>query len=815
MGCGLWAVCARWETAVRFWSPPFFLTACLLSVPQSTYGLRIFGTMHKSSYRESQTPSQQLYSKLCGKSKTRPDPVVSEGLAARALRGNVEKYTPADVSVMGMLCRRLKGFTHIAVRSGSLEALEARSRKSGHGHGSARSRARQRSGGSQPGPGEDEMQVLCSGIAKSLSICPRLHTIELPGLQLGHGALKHLGRGLCATASLKRLDLRHCGIGDDGLTILVKSLVNCKSVNDLCLASNRLRDTSAPRISSVIRRHGARRDDGFWASCLRDGTMSAASSRGLEPSDAEMAVQLRGITALDLSSNNFSDDGVCHIATTLESDGWLVALNLRNNRVSEVGAQSIKAALHINESLSVIDFRPREEPPKFDDMGHIIKSPKRSLARAESMTWAMRRRPRKGISADHPEVQQVLARWGLLSASKSAAAGSSQKTPRSQSSSSGTKGSTKKKRSSTNKKTAGRKTRMAISKAKISGTKSKSPSRSIGKIGTSGRGKTNGGGSKSTKDDAPPAAPAAPSTRTFRAPKKTTKKLKKRGAKKKTARSLSGGKDRRKNTTVSSRTKKTKTESVSSSPMQRPQSAHDSRRSRSNVVAGRQVLERPKTARGGNRLRQRKGNLSNGTHPGIVGLGEVEPPRVQGGLSEEAKDLIDAVYERVSGGSEEAVPVREIIIALRKNPSAPAILQFRDRSNPPADLLEQGKIINRPALHAFFEQHARAVQAVSPTGKSTNGQRWASPRTKGSELAAVTVSEGVTEAATEGGDGSAPGMSQSSPGGVDDVGSDPAVLEVLEGWVDQLHGYIDNIEQGIEIPENALGSGIIVDAHRK
>ena len=85
------------------------------------------------------------------------------------------------------------------------------------------------------------MQVLCSGIAKSLSICPQLHTIELPGLQFGHGALKHLGRGLCATASLKRLDLCHCGIGDDGLAVLVKALVSCKSLNDLCLASNRLR----------------------------------------------------------------------------------------------------------------------------------------------------------------------------------------------------------------------------------------------------------------------------------------------------------------------------------------------------------------------------------------------------------------------------------------------------------------------------------------------------------------------------------------------------------------------------------------------
>ena len=93
-------------------------------------------------------------------------------------------------------------------------------------------------------------------------------------------------------------------------------------------------------------------------------------------------------------------------------------------------------------------------------------------------------------------------------------------------------------------------------------------------------------------------------------------------------------------------------------------------------------------------------------------------------------------------------------------------------------------MINRAGLLAFFEQHARAVQAVSPTGKSTV-DRWASPRSNnGSSPAAGNVLMG----------------SESSQDGTADANSDPAVLEVLEGWVDQLHGYIDKIEQGIEIP---------------
>ena len=125
--------------------------------------------------------------------------------------------------------------------------------------------------------------MLCSSIAKSLSICPKLLSIELPGLKISHSGLRYLGKGLLATNSLKRLDMRSCCIGDEGLGILVKALVGCKSLNDLCLSGNRLKDSSSPRLSSVIRRHSARRDDGFWASCLRDGAMSAASTRNLEP----------------------------------------------------------------------------------------------------------------------------------------------------------------------------------------------------------------------------------------------------------------------------------------------------------------------------------------------------------------------------------------------------------------------------------------------------------------------------------------------------------------------------------------------------
>jgi hypothetical protein len=281
----------------------------------------------------------------------------------------------------------------------------------GRASNTGRRKGRRRSA-PQAGPGDEEMIMLCNSIAKSLSMCPKLTVIELPGVALGHGALRQLGKGLAVTTSLKRLDLTNCGLGDEGLGGLSKALISCKSLNDLCLSGNRLNDNSATRISSIIRRHSARRDDHFWASCLRDGATSAASARNLKPSSAEIAVQLQGLIALDISNNALTNIGIAEIAATLECDGWLVALNMRGNQVSDQGANAIKNALQINESLSVIDFRPRDELPTFDDMGNVIhKSPKKN--RVEMMGWAMRRKPRKGIGAEHPEVEAVLNRWGL------------------------------------------------------------------------------------------------------------------------------------------------------------------------------------------------------------------------------------------------------------------------------------------------------------------------------------------------------------------------------------------------------------------
>ena len=98
-------------------------------------------------------------------------------------------------------------------------------------------------------------------------------------------------------------------------------------------------------------------------------------------------------------------------------------------------------------------------------------------------------------------------------------------------------------------------------------------------------------------------------------------------------------------------------------------------------------------------------------------------------------------------------------------------------------------MINRAGLLAFWAA-CRAVQAVSPSGK-ISVSRWASPRSNG---------PGISWKHTD--------RLRKSKGGESDTTSDPAVLEVLEGWVDQLHGYIDNIEQGIEIP-------VAADAQRK
>ena len=198
-------------------------------------------TKQQRSYRKSITPAQSLYSELCSKAKTRPDPVLSDGLTTKGLICRIDKWSTADCAVVGQLSRRLKGYTHVHMSNNTAGGAG--------GRGSNTARRKGRRSAPQVGPGDEEMIMLCNSIAKSLSMCPKLTVIELPGVALGHGALRQLGKGLAVTTSLKRLDLTNCGLGDEGLGVLSKALISCKSLNDLGLSGNRLKDNSATRIS--------------------------------------------------------------------------------------------------------------------------------------------------------------------------------------------------------------------------------------------------------------------------------------------------------------------------------------------------------------------------------------------------------------------------------------------------------------------------------------------------------------------------------------------------------------------------------------
>ena len=97
--------------------------------------------------------------------------------------------------------------------------------------------------------------------------------------------------------------------------------------------------------------------------------------RGPNPSDAEINVQLKGLVALDISGNEFTDKsigninldgsiGMGPIGKVLSRDDWLVAFNLLDNNITENGAHVMRNVLEENESLAAIDFRPKPVVPQ-------------------------------------------------------------------------------------------------------------------------------------------------------------------------------------------------------------------------------------------------------------------------------------------------------------------------------------------------------------------------------------------------------------------------------------------------------------------
>ncbi|CAM9982817.1 unnamed protein product, partial [Hapterophycus canaliculatus] len=243
-------------------------------------------------------------------------------------------------------------------------------------------------------------------LCKALPQLDALRSLELEGLSKsfekviacggGGGGATRLARGIAGNSRLKSLAVRHVRLTATALGALSSAIGGHPALVALSLAHCDLAGEASGRlVSSIIRAHAARREGMVWSAGLR----RPAGVVGHTAAAAPARISTAGCLAVDLSGNRLGDGGVHALARALQSDTWLLGLNLAHNEVTDRGAALLSVCLNHNVTLCalVLDGNP--------DIGQEAESRITEELETRSMVP-------EAVLAE-PEVVLSLASWGF------------------------------------------------------------------------------------------------------------------------------------------------------------------------------------------------------------------------------------------------------------------------------------------------------------------------------------------------------------------------------------------------------------------
>jgi protein phosphatase 1 regulatory subunit 37 len=230
--------------------------------------------------------------------------------------------------------------------------------------------------------------MTCLDIQKSgveddgmIAICEMIEYYEcVSRLNIAHNsklksrAWLSLGRMLKNSPFIDMLNVSYCGLDDQGLTLLLRSVrANCalrtlyidgnslsgkgsfilmaamkfnENLQELHIANNNLLPEDAMNIGGILRtNHTLRVLD------MRDNYIQDV---GLRHVCVGLAEQQHGLHSLNISNNSFTPMGMEHLAAMLPCTRSLQEINVGSNRVGDSGVIQLKLSLLVNQSVTKI-----------------------------------------------------------------------------------------------------------------------------------------------------------------------------------------------------------------------------------------------------------------------------------------------------------------------------------------------------------------------------------------------------------------------------------------------------------------------------
>ena len=161
--------------------------------------------------------------------------------------------------------------------------------------------------------------------------------------------------GFKSNNTLVNLTVNNCKFNKDNIELFLNGLLTHVKLEKLTITNCSLDDKTGNIISRVISRQTERRDNVIWMHGLRDE----------HPLNNDFA---QGLTYLNLSNNNLSDDFSEKVSFCLSSDNYIKSIDLSFNKITNVGCKKLSKMLRINSKLINLDLRNN---PGYDENIHM------------------------------------------------------------------------------------------------------------------------------------------------------------------------------------------------------------------------------------------------------------------------------------------------------------------------------------------------------------------------------------------------------------------------------------------------------------
>jgi len=190
-----------------------------------------------------------------------------------------------------------------------------------------------------------------------------IHTLEL-GVTMSDSGLAMLSDALSENESIERFSLCGSCIGNHGLTMLKDGLMANKSLKELDLTGCALTDLGAKVVVSILKAHSTNRGNHFWREMLREypndneGNMKQRIfERTKAQVQSKVAVSEGGLLLLELRENKVTDEGAHMIFDAVMYDMRIVLLSIRKNKIGVDWQEHFAALLREHPSLQQVDLR--------------------------------------------------------------------------------------------------------------------------------------------------------------------------------------------------------------------------------------------------------------------------------------------------------------------------------------------------------------------------------------------------------------------------------------------------------------------------